>query len=155
MVRYEQKSKKRRSGVQREKRKEKGRNGTEESRGANKKGNARGIITCRAAATRQSDFSSHEPLPRTPSDLLQPLECPFGPRNDWHANRDELRGNRNQVREPRKSERVKIESFVLCPTFLVPRNAKQRRGNCHNPIFTHRIFLGVGTQNGTARAEPA
>ena len=26
---------------------------------------------------------------------------------------------------------------------------------CHNPIFTHRIFLGVGTQNGTARAEPA
>ena len=75
-------------------------------------------------ATRQSDFSSHEPLPRTPSDLLQPLECPFRPRKDWHANRDEPHGNRNQVREPRKSERVKIESFVLCPTFLVPRNAK-------------------------------
>ena len=28
-------------------------------------------------------------------------------------------------------------------------------GKCHNPIFTHRIFSGVGTQNGTARAEPA
>ena len=26
---------------------------------------------------------------------------------------------------------------------------------CHNPIFTHRIFSGVGTQNGTARTEPA
>ena len=46
MVRYEQKSKKRRSGVQREKRKEKGLNGAEESRGANKKGNTRGIIMC-------------------------------------------------------------------------------------------------------------
>ena len=116
------------------KKKGKGRNGAEESRDANKKGNARGIITC------QSDFSSHEPLPRSPSDLLQPLECPFRPRKEWHVNRDEPHGNRNQVREPRKSERVKIESFVLCPTFLVPRNAKQRRGNCHNPIFTLRIF---------------
>ena len=26
---------------------------------------------------------------------------------------------------------------------------------CHNPIFTHRIFSGVGTQNETARTEPA
>uniref|UniRef100_A0A2N9HZR2 Uncharacterized protein n=1 Tax=Fagus sylvatica TaxID=28930 RepID=A0A2N9HZR2_FAGSY len=48
------------------------------------------------------------------------------------------------------SERAKIESFILCPTSLVPRSAKQRRGNCHNPIFTHGIFSGVGTQNGTA-----
>uniref|UniRef100_A0A2N9HI90 Uncharacterized protein n=1 Tax=Fagus sylvatica TaxID=28930 RepID=A0A2N9HI90_FAGSY len=64
------------------------------------------------------------------------------PRRDRHANRDELRGNRKRTRKPRKSERAKIESFILCPTFLVPRNAKQRRGNCHNPIFTHRDFLG-------------
>ena len=28
-------------------------------------------------------------------------------------------------------------------------------GCCHNPIFTHRIFSGVGTQNGTARTKPA
>ena len=27
--------------------------------------------------------------------------------------------------------------------------------NCHNPIFTHGIFSGVDTQNGTARTEPA
>jgi hypothetical protein len=27
--------------------------------------------------------------------------------------------------------------------------------HCHNPIFTHGIFSGVGTQNGTARTEPA
>ena len=26
---------------------------------------------------------------------------------------------------------------------------------CHNPIFTHGIFLGVGTQNETTRTEPA
>ena len=71
MVRYEQKSKKRRSGVQREKRKEKGRNGAEESHSANKKSNARGMMPREFPATRQSDFSSHEPLPRTPSDLLQ------------------------------------------------------------------------------------
>uniref|UniRef100_A0A2N9EJQ4 Uncharacterized protein n=1 Tax=Fagus sylvatica TaxID=28930 RepID=A0A2N9EJQ4_FAGSY len=51
-------------------------------------------------------------------------------------------------------ERAKIESFILCPTFLVPRNAKQRRGNCHNPIFTPGIFSGVGTQN-EAEPEPS
>ena len=39
--------------------------------------------------------------------------------------------------------------------FLVPRNAKQSRGNCHNPIFTHGIFSGVGTQNEAARTKPA
>ena len=37
-------------------------------------------------ATRQSDFSSHEPPPRISSDPPQPLERPFGPRKDWHAN---------------------------------------------------------------------
>jgi hypothetical protein len=26
---------------------------------------------------------------------------------------------------------------------------------CHNPIFTHRIFSGVGMQNETARTESA
>jgi hypothetical protein len=26
---------------------------------------------------------------------------------------------------------------------------------CHNPIFTPRIFSGVGTQNEAAQAEPA
>ena len=49
----------------------------------------------------------------------------------------------------------KIESFILCLMFLVPRNAKQRRGNCHNPIFTHGIFSGVDTQNEAARTKPA
>uniref|UniRef100_A0A2N9HV43 Uncharacterized protein n=1 Tax=Fagus sylvatica TaxID=28930 RepID=A0A2N9HV43_FAGSY len=100
-------------------------------------------------------ISSHELSFRIPTDLLQTLECPFGPRKDWHANQDELRSNRRRTRKPRKSERAKIESFILCPTFLVPRNAEQRRGNCHNPIFTHEIFSGVGTQNGTTQTEPA
>ena len=35
------------------------------------------------------------------------------------------------------------------------KNLKTFGGLCHNPIFTHGIFSGVGTQNGTARAEPA
>jgi hypothetical protein len=90
-----------------------------------------------------------------PTDLLQTLEYPFGPRKDWHANRDKLRDGRRRTRKPRKSERAKIGPFILCPTFLVPRNAEQRRGNCHNPIFSHGILSGVGAQNGTARAEPA
>ena len=115
----------------------------------------RGIMPREFPATRQSDFSSHEPLPRTPSDLLQPLECPLGPRMDWHANRDDPHSNRNRSQKLRKSKRAKIESFILCPTLLVPRNAKQREGNCHNPIFTHGIFSGVGTQNRTARTELA
>jgi hypothetical protein len=51
-------------------------------------------------------------------------------------------------------KRAKIESFILCPMFLVPRNAKQRRGNCHNPIFTHGIFSGAGTQGGATRIQP-
>uniref|UniRef100_A0A2N9GDV5 Uncharacterized protein n=1 Tax=Fagus sylvatica TaxID=28930 RepID=A0A2N9GDV5_FAGSY len=95
-------------------------------------------------ATCQSDFSSHEPPPRTPSDPPRPLACPFGPWKDWHVNRGKLYDYRRRVRRPGKSERAKIESFILCPTSLVPRNAKQRRGNCHNPIFTHGIFPGVG-----------
>ena len=94
---------------------------------------------------RQAVLSSHELPPRTSFNPSRPSECPFGPRKDWHANRDKLRRNRNQAGKPRKSERAKIESFILCPTFLVPRNVKQRRGNCHNPIFTHRIFSRVGT----------
>jgi hypothetical protein len=57
--------------------------------------------------------------------------------------------------ETEKIRGGKIESFILCPTFLVPRNAEQRRGNCHNPIFTHGIFSGVGMQNGTAWTELA
>ena len=47
----------------------------------------------------------------------------------------------------------KIESFIFCSAFLVPRNAKQRRGNCHNPIFTPEIFSGVDTQNEVVRTE--
>ena len=47
----------------------------------------------------------------------------------------------------------KIESFILCSVFLVPRNAKQRRGNCHNPIFTPGIFSGVSTQYEAAWTE--
>ena len=113
------------------------------------------MITCRSPPPRQTDLSSHELPPRTSSNPSRPSESPFGPQEDWHANRDELRSSRNQPRKPRKSERAKIESFILCPTFLVPRNAKQRRGNSHNPIFIYKIFSGVGTQNGTARTEPA
>ena len=105
--------------------------------------------------SRQIDFSSHEPPHRTPSDPPQPLERPFGPRKDWHANRDELRSGHRRARKLRKSERAKIESFVLCSTFLVPRNTKQRRGNCHNPIFAHEIFSGVDTQNKIALTKPA
>jgi hypothetical protein len=113
------------------------------------------MITREFPNTRPDAISNHEPSFCIPYDLLQALECPFGHQKDWHANRDELRGNRNRVRKPRKFEQAKIESFVLYPTFLVPRNAKQRRGNCHNPIFTHGIFSGVGTQNETARTKPA
>ena len=36
-----------------------------------------------------------------------------------------------------------------------PQIKKKNSRYCHNPIFTHGIFSGVGTQNGTARAEPA
>jgi hypothetical protein len=100
-------------------------------------------------------ISSPESSFRIPTDLLQALEYPFGLRKDWHANRDKLRDSRRRTRRPRKSERAKIESFILCPTFLVPRNAEQRRGNCHNPIFTPGIFSGVGTQNEAARTKSA
>jgi hypothetical protein len=100
-------------------------------------------------------ISSPELSFRIPTDLLQALEYPFGPRKDWHTNRDKLRDNRRRTRKPRKSERAKIESLILCPTFLVPRNAKQKRGNCHNPIFTPGIFSGVGTQNEVARTKSA
>ena len=96
-----------------------------------------------------------EPPFRIPSNLLQPLECLFRRRKDWNANRDELRDNRKRARKSRKFERVKIESFFFCPTFLMPRNAKQRRGNCHNPIFTPRIFSGFDMQNEAARTKPA
>ena len=113
------------------------------------------MVTREFPNTRHFAISKHEPSFRIPSDLLQALECPFRPWKDWHANRDELRSNRNQARKPRKSKRTKIELFILCPTFLVPRNAKQRKGNCHNPIFTHRIFSGVGMQNKTTRTEAA
>jgi hypothetical protein len=104
-------------------------------------------ITHESPASRQSTPSSHEPPFHTPFDPPQPLECLLGSRKDWHVNRDKLCDNRKQTRKPRKSERTKIESFILCLTFLVPRNAKQRMGNCHNPIFTPRIFSGVSTQN--------
>ena len=113
------------------------------------------MITRESPPPRQTDLSSHESPPYIPPNPSRPSECPFGPQKDWHANRDELRSSRRRARKPRKSERAKIESFVLCPTFLVPRNAKQRRGNYHNLIFTHGIFSGVGMQNETARTKPA
>jgi hypothetical protein len=91
------------------------------------------------------------PTPR--SIILNLWNVHLDPRRDRHANRDELRSNRKRTRKPRKSERAKIELFILCPTFLVPRNAKQRRGNCHNPIFTHRIFSSVGTHGGATRTQ--
>jgi hypothetical protein len=100
-------------------------------------------------------ISSPELSFRIPTDLLQALEYPFGLRKDWHANRDKLRDSRRRTWKPRKSERAKIESFILCPTFLVPRNAEQRRGNCHNPIFTPGIFSSVGTQNEATRTKSA
>ena len=81
MVRYEQKSKKRRSGVQREKRKEKGRNGAEESRGANKKGNARGIITRRAASCRASFLPRNKVTFQVTSRFLAPRPIFFNPWN--------------------------------------------------------------------------
>jgi hypothetical protein len=108
------------------------------------------MVTREFPDTRHVTVSSYEPSFRILTDLLQALECLFGPWKCWHANRVELRGNHNKARKSRKSERAKIELFILCPTFLVPRNAKQRRGNCQNPIFTHEIFSGVDTQNETA-----
>ncbi len=94
------------------------------------------MITRLSPPPRQTAISSHESPPHTSFDHSQPLECPFAPWKDRHANRDELRGNRRRTQKPRKFERAKIELFILCPAFLVPNNAKQRRGNCHNPIFT-------------------
>uniref|UniRef100_A0A2N9HU35 Uncharacterized protein n=1 Tax=Fagus sylvatica TaxID=28930 RepID=A0A2N9HU35_FAGSY len=52
-------------------------------------------ITRESPALRQPATLSHESPFRILSDLLQPLECPFGPRKNWHTNRDELRDNRN------------------------------------------------------------
>jgi hypothetical protein len=54
------------------------------------------MITRESPPPRQVDPSSHELPPRIPSDPPQPSECPFGPRKDWHANRDELRNNRSE-----------------------------------------------------------
>jgi hypothetical protein len=100
-------------------------------------------------------FRATNHLPTPPSIILNLWNVHLDPRSNQHANRDKLRGNRKRTRKPRKSERAKIESFILCPMFLVPRNAKQRRGNCHNPIFTHGIFSGAGTQGGATRIQPA
>ena len=101
------------------------------------------VVPSRAAchdATRVSIFAlNHHLEPRvTFSYPVQSSSTPgisFGGQKDWHANRDELHDN-CKARESRKFEKAKIESFILCPTFLVPRNAKQRRDNYHNPIFT-------------------
>jgi hypothetical protein len=43
-------------------------------------------------------ISSPESSFRIPTDLLQALECPFGLRKDWHANRDKLRDSRRRTR---------------------------------------------------------
>ena len=48
----------------------------------------------------------------------------------------------------------------LGQTSVNPSQTWSNLGECvldllHRSIFTHRIFSGVGTQNGTARAEPA
>ena len=103
------------------------------------------MITRRFPPPRQAVLSSHELPPCTSFVPSQPSECPFGPRKDWHANRDELRSNRRRTRKPRKSERAKIESFILCPTFLVLRNVKQRRATVITP------FLPTGFSRVSAR----
>ncbi len=102
---------------------------------------SRSTVTREFPFTRRSVTSSHVPPFRASSDLLWPLKS----QKDWHANKDELCNNRKLAQIPRKSKQAKIESFILYPTFLVLRNAKQIRGNCHNPIFTPGIFSGIDT----------
>ena len=60
----------------------------------------------------------------------------------WHENRE-------------NPSEQKLSHFILCSAFLVPRNSKQRKGNCHNPIFIPGIFSGVGTQNEVTRTKPS
>ena len=57
--------------------------------------------------------------------------------------------------------RLKRSNSILCLTRHVPQNILQRRGNCHNPIFTLKIFLGfrhanqgnpINTRTGLSRA---
>ncbi len=83
-------------------------------------------------------------------DPLWPLGC-LRADTGWYINWGGLRNSREWARKSRKSERAKIESFILCPAFLMPNNAKQGRSNCHNPIFTPGIFSDVGMQNEAAR----
>ena len=55
----------------------------------------------------------------------------------------------------RRSRRVNVDTGgkILSNPFILFRFFLDT--DCHNPIFTHRIFSDVGTQNGTARAEPS
>ena len=45
------------------------------------------------------------------------------------------------------STRSKWNNSILCLTLHVPRNISQRRGKCHNPILTLRIFPGFHHTN--------
>ena len=67
-----------------------------------------------------------------------------------------FRSTWDRTRKPRKSQQAKIESFILYPAFLVPRNAKQRRGNCHNlflPSGFFRVSARKTRQPGPSRVD--
>ena len=142
--------------------------GSREQKGRKKDGmRAKGRAACfklgpRAPSSRASPHLHAKPtfratncLPAPRPILLDPQNVHLGPgRTGTQTETNYAAAVTNHGNRENPSGQ-KIESFILCPTFLVPRNAKQRKGNCHNPIFTHGIFSGVGTQNGTARTKPA
>ena len=76
-------------------------------------------------------------------------EYEFWECSDWqhHINRENFKRYCKLAMGLQKSDWIKIESLFLCPTFCVPRNIIQRRGNYYNPIFTLRIFSGVWHTN--------
>ena len=68
-----------------------------------------------------------------------------------HINRGRFFIVTNNEHKNRKSGQAKIKSFLLCQTLFMPNNAKQKRGYCHNPIFTPGIFSNIGRQNEATR----
>ena len=102
----------------------------------------------------RSPTSCHAPPFHTPSNLLWPWNACLEAKKIGTQTEANCATTVNGHENRENPSEQKSSHFILCPTFLVPRNAKQRRGNCHNPIFTPGIFSGVNTQNEVARTQP-
>ena len=73
------------------------------------------MVTREFPNTCLSAFSSHDPPFRIPADLLQALECPFGPQKDRHANRDKLFECRKEAEKIRADKNRVIYSLYDVP----------------------------------------